>query len=306
MIKRNVLIPSLLTLTMCAHGADLSGPVSGAVFHSGSRAIRSILGVPGSAHLGDAIASGLDVAAVSPNHKLAIGVRDGRGLFFTGIDGASPVEAELDAIPGADRFLWSSDSTVAALYSSKSGAVQTWRNGGLRKPGSISGNVLALAVDGAGRVYAGVEGDGVYVLVEGAAARLLSRSQRPSAIAIAKNDLFFADRSRGEILRIQNYPDATGAVVFASGVPDPSGLALSQDESMVLVASAEDKTVTAYRLDSGATAFALFLDFEPSGLSRISDSIFRLNEDSEGTPLQVLSNTNSPGVYFVPAGTTGN
>ena len=151
MIKRNVLIPSLLTLTMCAHGADLSGPVSGAVFHSGSRAIRPILGVPGSAYLGVAIASGLDAAAVSPNHKLAIAIRDGQGVVFTGVDEASPVEAEVDAIPGADKLFWSSDSTVAGLYSSKSGAVQTWRNGGLRKPGSISGNVLALAVDGAGR-----------------------------------------------------------------------------------------------------------------------------------------------------------
>lgn len=306
MIKRNVLIPSLLILTMCAHGADLSGPVSGAVFHSGSRAIRLILGVPGSAYLGAAIASGLDAAAVSPNHKLAIAIRDGQGLVFTGVDEASPVEAVVDAIPGADKLFWSSDSTVAGLYSSKSGAVQTWRNGGMRKLGSISGNVLALAVDGAGRVYAGVEGDGVYVLIEGAPARLLSRAQRPSAIVVAKNDLFFAERSRGEILRIQNYSEAAGAVVFASGIADPSGLALSQDESTVLVASAENKTLTAYRLDSGATTFKLLLDFEPSGLSRISESIFQLNEGSEGTPLQILSNTNTPGVYFVPAGTTGN
>ena len=306
MIKRIVLIPSILTLTMCANGADLSGPVSGAVFHSGSRSIRPILGVPGSAYLGDSIASGLDAAAVSPNHKLAIAIRNGQGVVFTGLDAASPAEAEVDAIPGADKLFWSSDSTVAGLYSSKSGEVQTWRNGEMRKAESISGNVLALAVDGAGRVYAGVEGDGVYVLIGSAPARLLSRAQRPSAISIAKDDLFFADRSRGEILRIQNYPDATGAVVFASGVADPSGLALSQDESTVLVASAENKTVTAYRLDSGATAFELFLDFEPSGLSRISDSIFRLNEDSAGTPLQILSNTNTPAVYFVPAGTTGN
>ncbi len=306
MIKRNILIPSLLTLTMCVYGADLSGPVSGAVFHSGSRAIRPILGVPGSSYLGDAIASGLDAAAVSPNHKLAIALRDGRAVIFSGMDEASPMETGLDAISGADRLFWSSDSTVAGLYSSKSGAVQTWRNGGLRKPGMISGNVLALAVDGAGRVYAGVEGDGVYVLTEGASARLLSPAQRPSAIAIAKDDLFFADRSRGEVLRIQNYSDATGAVVVVSGVADPSGLAISRDESTVLVSSAERKTVTAYRLDSGVTAFELFLDFEPSGLSRISESIFRLNEDSEGTPLHVLSTTNTPGVYFVPAGTTGN
>ena len=212
----------------------------------------------------------------------------------------------MDAIPGADKLFWSSDSTAAGLYSSKSGAVQTWQNGRLQESGSISGNVLALAVDGAGRVYAGVEGDGVYVLVEGAPARLLSRAQRPSAIAIAKNDLFFADRSRGEILRIQNYPEAAGAVVFASGVADPSGLALSGDESIVFVASAQDKTVTGYRVDTGAAAFELFLDFDPSGLSRISDSIFRLNEDSEGTPLQVLSTTNTPGTYFVPAGAMGN
>lgn len=161
---------SVLTLTLCAHAADLSGPVSGAIFHGGSRSIRPILGVPGSAYLGGAIASGLDLAAVSPNHKLAIAIRDGSGVLLTGLDGAPAAEIQLDAISGVDKIFWSGDSTAAGLYSSGSGAVQTWRNGELRNAGSISGSVLALAVDGAGRVYAGVDGDGVYVLMEGSPA----------------------------------------------------------------------------------------------------------------------------------------
>ena len=132
MMKRNLLIPSFLTLTMYAQGADLSGPVSGAVYNAGSRSIRPILGVPGSSYLGDAIASGLDAAAVSPNHKLAIAIRDGRGVVFTGVDEASPVATEVDAIAGADKLFWSSDSTVAGLYSSTSGAIETWRNGAMQ------------------------------------------------------------------------------------------------------------------------------------------------------------------------------
>ena len=297
---------SVLTLTLCAHAADLSGPVSGAIFHGGSRSIRPILGVPGSAYLGGAIASGLDLAAVSPNHQLAIAIRDGSGVLLTGLDGAAAAEIQLDAISGVDKIFWSGDSTAAGLYSSGSGAVQTWRNGELRNAGSISGNVLALAVDGAGRVYAGVDGDGVYVLMEGSPARLLTSALRPSAIVLSKNDLFFADRSRGEILRIQNYAEAAGAAVFVSGVAEPSGLALSANESTLLVASAQAKTVTAYRADTGVAAFEVSLDFEPSGLSRISDSVFGLNEGSEGTPLQVFSNTDTPGAYFVPAGAMSN
>ena len=62
---RLAIIPKILVLCVCvlaALGQDtrLSGPVPGFVFHSSSQAIRPIMGLPGSAHLGPAIAQGFE------------------------------------------------------------------------------------------------------------------------------------------------------------------------------------------------------------------------------------------------------
>ena len=58
-----------VALCTCAAAADgrLNGPVSAVVYDEASRSARSVVGIPGSAYVGAALADGMDLAAFAPN-----------------------------------------------------------------------------------------------------------------------------------------------------------------------------------------------------------------------------------------------
>src|SRR5689334_3973659 len=51
------------------------GPITGAIFDTPTRSIRSIMGLPGAAYLGAAAASTWDLAMPSPDGKRAVALR---------------------------------------------------------------------------------------------------------------------------------------------------------------------------------------------------------------------------------------
>src|SRR5712692_1991606 len=120
-----------LLFALAALGQDtrLSGPVSGFVFHEPSQSIRPIVGVPGSAYLGTALAQGFDAASVSPLGKFALATLGGKLYLLRGLDGGqsepAPIEGSIDAV---DRFAWSPDGASAVAYSGDSRRAQILRN----------------------------------------------------------------------------------------------------------------------------------------------------------------------------------
>ena len=56
---------------------SVGGPVSGFVFDQKQHTLRPMLGVPGSAYLGDALLANLDAAAVAPDGQSALVVQEG-------------------------------------------------------------------------------------------------------------------------------------------------------------------------------------------------------------------------------------
>lgn len=302
MKKRSFLILILLTAAVAgAFDGGIRGPVSGMVFLPEEGAIRPVLGVPGSAWLGDPLAAGLDLAALAPDGKRAVAAKNGR-LYLVSISGLEAAGwRDIGSAPeGLNRIVWSADSSAAAAVSSPHGTVQVFRGGEMAASCSLPGAVISAAIDGSGNVAAGVEGEGLYLCRDGAV-RLVSRNPRVSAIAIAGQDLYLTDRDLGQLMVIRGYKNEGDASVMAA-VEDPVGLAVSGDGARLAVASGASRALTVFDLRTAAVAQTVELEFTPTGADRFSSGEWWLLNPGAQGPLQLLELSRAVNVYFVPAG----
>lgn len=286
-------------------GTVLSGPVAGYLFMPEAGVIRPMLGVPGSAWLGEPLAAGMDLAATAPNGKLALAIRGARLFLLNHLDQAQPEWVELGPAPeAADRIVWNATATAAAVASSASGTVQLWRSldrsPQAGDPLSFGSTVTSLAVDASGAIAAGVSGEGLY-LCRGADVRLVSRNPKVSALAFSGNDLYFADSTLGKIFVIRDYSLAGDATLFGA-LEDAVGLAVSGDGARLAALSASTKTLTLFDLKTLSTPQTVELEFTPTGAAQFSgDSLYIVNAGAQG-PVQLLDMSRGAAVYFVPTG----
>jgi hypothetical protein len=200
--------------------------------------------------------------------------------------------------------VWSSDSLAAAVI--EGGAATLWKADGTPAGTitAISGNVVAAAIQGQDLVAAVTSEaeSGIYLLAAGSEAKLLARADEPVAVAIAGNDVFFADRSRNEVWTLRDYRQSAEPRLVAN-IDDPTGVAAA--DGAVVFASAAARKVIALRTGSGDPLFEIALDFEPTGVYRFGTSGWLLNAGRPG-PLQVLAAGPEPAVYFIPRGQERN
>lgn len=300
-----VLILVAATIAGAESSAVLSGPVAGYLFVPEAGVIRPMFGVPGSAWLGEPLAAGIDLAATAPNGKQALAIRGSRLFLLGHLDQGQPEWQEIGPVPeSADRIVWNTASTAAAVVSSAAGTVQLWRlldrSPQADEALSLGGNVTSLAVDVSGVIAAGVSGEGLY-LCRGADVRLVSRSPKISALAFFANDLYFADSVLGQIFFIRDYSLAGDATVFCA-LENPVGLAVSGDGARLAALSGSSKTLTLFDLKTFSAPQRLELEFTPTGAAQFSgDSLYILNSGAQG-PVQLLDMSRGAAVYFVPAG----
>src|SRR5579862_6659537 len=62
---------------VCSQPTSLSGPVEGYTFDLPSQSFRAVIGLPGSASFGPALATGFEMGSVAPHKNYAIGFRPG-------------------------------------------------------------------------------------------------------------------------------------------------------------------------------------------------------------------------------------
>ena len=77
-ISKTLLVAGACALVALGEDSRMSGPIPGFVFHSPTRSIRPIVGVPGSAYLGAMVAQDFDAASVSPLGKSGLATRGSR------------------------------------------------------------------------------------------------------------------------------------------------------------------------------------------------------------------------------------
>jgi hypothetical protein len=172
---------------LCSQPTSLSGPIQGYSFDLPTQSFRAVIGLPGSASFGPALATGFDMGWVAPHQSYAIGCRPrnrrrrelmvGRGpagdatintcFLVTGFD-SSPVSTSVTGLSGQpDGMVWSGDGSVAVLYSRSGAWLQVLsglpgapRVGSLVDLSPLGGSLSAVATDQQGKSIAlAIQGD---------------------------------------------------------------------------------------------------------------------------------------------------
>lgn len=281
----------------------IRGPVPGFVFDEHTKALRPMIGMPGASYLGGAVAAELDAAAVAPNGRLALAVRDGR-LGVLDLSGAAVQWKELGAA-GKVRIAWNPASNGAAVWNGD-GRVDLWSNlqesARVAALGSVE-DVTALAVNVRG-VVAAASYKGIHRLQEGSNAELLASITDVSALALdgTGNSLYAASRSGNSVLELADWLNTGAATLLANenaGVEAPEALGVSADGRSLFVAN--KSTLAIIDRSTRSINQTLAIDFKASRLEPVAGgSIWLLNSRSQGQPLEVLSAGPEAKVFFVP------
>jgi len=195
--------------------AGVAGPVTGFIFRCAGGRVRPMLGIPGAAYLGQAVASGLGAASVAPDGSTALAVQPGGKLVvYYGLRNATPAAAAVaGAIAGADHFAWADNSATAAIYSSRTsqGQVVTSLAHSPAAAAAIDlsglpGQVTALAFDGQRLILAVASNDsgGIYLAGASSGVQRIASAANPSAISWAGGSLYFADNQSQQLFQVQN------------------------------------------------------------------------------------------------------
>lgn len=308
MSKKFLLITLAIPLLGFAEdGGPIRGPVAGFVFDRETRAIRPVLGVPGSSYLGASILSDADAASIAPDGSAALAVQQSRLIVVKGIKTSSPEAIAVEgAIANPDLFAWS--RTAAVIYSSATRQAQIVKELGTSPAASaaidlsgLPGVVASIALHG-DSILAGTEGGGVYLLARGQAARLIAAAQSPSALALVGSDLYFADRDSGSIWMVRDFENNSTAAVFAAGIDSP--VALHSSAGRLFAASAGGRQLRTYDIATKAETSVLDLEFTPASFDFVGEpSLLLMARGVAGEqPYYLLDASQNPAVFFVPAG----
>jgi sugar lactone lactonase YvrE len=297
--------------------AGVAGPVTGFAFDGQQGALRPMLGIPGAAYLGGAMATGLNAASSAPDGSAALAVQqNGNLVLYSSLRTAKPVAlAVTGAVASPDHFAWTPDSTSAAVYSSSASQGQILTSlapsPAAAAPidlSSLPGPVTVLAFDGQ-RLILGVASagsGGIYLAGSAAGIQRIAAAASPSAIALAGSSLYFADNQSQQIFQVLNYAGTPAATVFASdsSISSPVGIQVTADGQRLYVANAGNRKLVVYDIASRSPLQPLALDFTPSRLDLFGDpSVFLMNGTGQG-PIYVARDGGAgkaAAVYFVPA-----
>jgi hypothetical protein len=298
---------ALLAAGALAEDTRLAGPVSGIVFDSQDRSLRWIVGVPGAAYLGSAVASGLDIAAVAPNGKYGLGVKDG-ALFLLRLDVADLQWETLEAEAGTvEQIHWSADSSAAVVSGD---SLRIWRN-----LGGAAERLALSTVDGSKWVAFGIESgaQGVLAATQGAVyhltaseARLVAAVETPSGLAVATDVAYVTDRAGKQVLALRNWKESAEISLIgteALGIDDPVAVGLAGDLRSLFIAGGTSRSIVQFDPQTGLIMNRWSVEFEPSCLDRLPSGLFSLTRRAaQSEPLQVLTTGSQPSIFFVPAG----
>lgn len=316
MIKRRVTLVLAMVAAAGFCQSSLQPPTTGYVLDQ-SGALRTIVGIPGAAVLGDPLVPGFLFSTVrtAPQRNYVLGLAQGGNsapVLVTGLGSAAPIATTISGAIAADLLATNDGGTMAATYSSKSEQLQFI--GGLpgapipNEPISPGGGapISALALQGNTIVYAtsnGTSGALYYLAAvrRHAVSRYIAPAGRVTAIGFANGggDLVYADALRNEVVILRNFRTSADPIVFATakdGVSQPVALRVVQDH--VFVASAGSRLVLNCDLRANSIT-PTTLQIAPTKSDEASDAWLVLNEPRDGAPLYLM-NTITNEVVFVP------
>lgn len=311
---------ALLLIQAIGYAQALDGPQGPLLFDVASRSLRSVVGLPGSAYLGTALRSDLDLASVAPNRKTILLVESGhlRSMRSDGLEANEPI-AIPESIENVDRILWSLDSNAAFVFSSSNRTLQriSLAEGSFTASSpilldSLSGTltlvaadfpsltaaVLARTEDGLNRLYL-IPGDG--------SIQLLGIFDHQPAVAFQPGtDLLFV--FSGDSHQISKFQNENGEWVQAhlSNILndiEAAALLVNPDGATLYIADRNSRSIITCSSTDGTEISRLPIDIAPRAFEPIGESEFLLNPGASGEPFWTLRVQNgSLHAYFIPAG----
>ena len=302
---------------LCAQQVFLSGPVDGFIFDPPTKTFRAVMGLPGSATFGPALASGFDTGWVAPHKNYAIGFQQGNCFLVTGLDSANVSPTPVAGLFGQpESTAWSGDGSVAVLYSRSanwlqvvSGLPDAPQLGAWVDLSPLGGSLSMVASDQRGKTIAlamqGANG-GVSLSSDGQNFVSALAMANPAALTFSSDggSLYILDGGALQltIFSVNAYSFQTFSL---SGLQDPSAIASGRDTQghpVVYVAGASDQIFQAYDPASQQMLLNLALDFQPTGITAFGPNSFVIASRSHTTdPLWLFASVPQPAVYFVPA-----
>ncbi len=289
------------------------GAILGYFWSSNDGTLRPLLGVTGSAQVGQSIvASGAYVSgAASIPSGLGL-VEDQKGYLFslnlpssrpTRIASGLPAPSQIVFSPqGADAIVYASGATSLTLISALNSQPQTTT---IALPSGAK--LLAAIVSDAGTVLVATQTAPVAIdiLSSGGALLPLSTVAQPGGMSFLPGveNVLIADRGKNALFLLENISTAaTVQPLNAQGINLPVAVASSRDSRWAVVANGGDKNILRIDLKNGAAPSIVSCSCQATQLSSLAGSAsFQLNELGSG-PLWVADLSGStPQLFFVPA-----
>lgn len=296
---RVLALASAAVLLPAQESARLAGPTSGVIFDAPSRALRVVVGVPGAAYLGGALAADLDGGAVSPGGRFAVAMAAGEAVLVSAASGArSSLGRSCDGPVG-----WNADASAVALgcesgarlYKiSAEGAATAMNLAGL------DGKLASIAVDASGRAVYALRADGVY-RADAESARMLAPVADAAGFALSGDTLYVADRAGQQVLAIENL-NASASMRRVVAVEEP--VAVAAEGGRLFAASGSSLRV--WNAGTSEELARLELDFAPTRIEALSGGLFLLHARRDDSDAVQVLDARKLTVHFVPSQDLGS
>jgi hypothetical protein len=295
----------------------LSGPVEGFTFDPPTQSFRALIGLPGSALFGPALATGFDSGSVAPHKNYGIGLQQGNCLLVSSLDSDQISTTSIAGLSGQpEAITWSADGSIAVLYSRTGAWLQVLRGlpGAPQMDASVDlsplgGSLTAVASDPQGkRIALAMQGDngGALLLTDVQSFASVLPLANPTALTFSEDgaSLYVLDGNSLQ-LDVVALSDGSFQTLSLDGLQDPFAIASgrdSQNRQIVYVASRNDQDFRAYDRATQQLLADLPLDFKPTGIVALGRNSFVIAARSKTqSPLWLFTTAPQPAVYFVPA-----
>jgi hypothetical protein len=275
--------------------------LTGYLHDRGARALRPIIGAPGSAFVGAAVIDEVDAAWPSPSNDAALYVKGDETLLVTGLRSSERAQPDIQLLAHPSKVEWDRAGNLAAILSADNTSIQRIAigKGGVvadpAEPVGHLGSIVEMAISSSGDV-ALATADGIYVLRRGSSPESVS-DHKALSLTFYSDDRLYAS-TEDSLLQIQLRGNSVEATAIGARI---AVLRASPRSNGLLGIDAVNRKVFIFEL-SGSVRSELPVDDIPTTLTPLQDdSVFVLNGIDEIKPVTVLKASLDPGFYFVPS-----
>ena len=298
---------------------SLSLPVMGLIAGDGPAEVRALVGLPGSATAGDALAmpEGVRRVHLAPGQATALVERMGAPVGVLAFDAASAgaVSEIAGAMTRVDLAGFSPSGAYAVLHSLQGSRIQVialnGATGRVLREFTVAGlaPIHQVTIDDAGEVPVAITDDGGVYLVGNAAPKLVFRGATitDAGFIAGVPALLVADAQARQVTLIDHLPDLPAPRVVGMGMENDGQLWVrsSTDGKTAFAAGSGRRTVWRIGITSGDTR-SVELPEDTTGLARLgSGNTFVFSAAAGGPVWLLLGDDPDLRAVFVPGSGTG-